>query len=108
MAESVKKTNTISKLQLEVESHLATIAECEARRREDETIRRREDETIRRREDETIRRREDETIRRQFHNVIQELKGWLGWNGSCVGFFPKYSQLASRNFMKYLWEKYLW
>ena len=100
MAESAKKANTISKLQLEVESHLATIAECEARRRKDETIRRREDETI--------RKREDETIRRQFHNVIQELKGWLGWNGPFVGFFPSsYSQLASHNFMKYLWEKYL-
>ena len=55
MAESSRKSDTISKLELEVESHLATIAECEARRRE------------------------DETIRRQLHNTIQELKGQLGW-----------------------------
>ena len=51
IADALAKAGEIARLQGEVEQHLATIAECQARLRE------------------------DETMRRRLHNTIQELKG---------------------------------
>lgn len=51
IADALAKAEEIARLQGEVEQHLSTIAECQARLRE------------------------DETMRRRLHNTIQELKG---------------------------------
>ena len=54
MADNRQKSEAIASLEDAVKRHLATIAECEARIRE------------------------DETTRRKLHNTIQELKGTYG------------------------------
>lgn len=60
MAECTHKAGIIASLEAAVEKHLATIAECESRIRE------------------------DEMRRRMLHNTIQELKGEQERGGRCV------------------------
>ena len=66
MSESVTRGEEIASLQRALQSHLATIADCQARNRE------------------------DETHRRMLHNTIQELKGGYG---NWLSFKPSDSSL---------------